>query len=103
MLNFQIWHIVLTVVSLLLLGGYIGARIAILADLVRISQGKEHKVKILLEQVASEMASHPPDQWPEWCVGLLCSLEGKAQNGAYEDGLRVLRDRIASRLEARRW
>lgn len=103
MLSFQIWHIVLTVVVLLLLGAYTGARIAILANLVRISQGTEHKLKILLERVADEMASHPPDQWPEWCVGLLRSLEGKVQNGAYEKSLRVLCDRIASRLEAQRW
>ena len=103
MFNLQIWHAVLTAVILLLLGGYIGARIAILANLVRISQGREHQVTILLDQVAAEMASHPVAQWPEWCVHLLRSLENKAQGGAYEKSLHLLRDRIADRLETKRW
>ena len=103
MLNLEVWHIVLTAVVLLFLGGFVGGRIAILSSLVRTSEDVSHDVSASLNQIADRMAEHPAHQWSGWSIHLLRALDGRAGDDEYRATLKAIRDSIANRLDTGTW
>jgi hypothetical protein len=103
MLNLEVWHIVLTAIVLLFLGGFVGGRIAILSSLIRTSGDVRHDVSVSLDQVADRMAEHPPHQWAGWIIHLLKALEGRAGDDEYRATLKTIRDSLTGRLESGQW
>ena len=103
MLNLEVWHVVLTAIVLLFLGGFVGGRIAILSSLVKTSEDVRHDVSASLDQVAERMAEHAPHQWAGWTIHLLKALDGRVGDDEYRETLNAIRDSIASRLETGQW
>ena len=103
MLNLEIWHIVLTAIILLFLGGFVGGRIAILSSLVRTSEDVRHDVSASLDRTANRMAEHPSHEWADWIIHLLKTLEHMAGDDEYRTTLTTIRDGVASRLETGQW
>jgi hypothetical protein len=112
MLNFQIWHVVLTAAVLLLLGGIIGGRIAILVKLFQrsdqasvrpIPEITDRNVTSLLRHATQEMRSESPEKWAEWAVWMLKELDGQADEREFREALNAIRAGIDTRLEEGWW
>jgi hypothetical protein len=104
MLGLQVWHLVLTAIVLLFLGGFIGGRIAIVLSLVRSGKEQDHDVAGLLDRAAEDIATLPLREWADWSTYLLRALEDKAQQEEeYTWTLETIRDRVNVRLQHGRW
>jgi hypothetical protein len=103
MLNFEVWHVVLTAVVLLFLGGVVGGRFAILFSLVKPGEDARADVETVLDRAADKMGAQPSEQWVGWIVHLLRALDGKTASEPYTRVLEAVRKRIGSRLETGRW
>jgi hypothetical protein len=103
MLNLQVWHVVITAVVLLFLGGVIGGRIAILLKIVRASEDDGHDPRALLDHVVDEIATLPPKELASWCIHLLRELDSGEERPGYGAALRQVRHDIDQRLTTGLW
>jgi hypothetical protein len=103
MLNLEVWHVVLTAIVLLFLGGFVGGRIAILFSLVRVSEDARHDVLASLDEVADRIAEHSTYPWASWIIHLLKALEGRAEDDEYRAALMAVQESIAGRLDTGEW
>jgi hypothetical protein len=103
MLNLQLWHIVLTVIILLFLGGVIGGRVAIMGSVIKASQEASQGISTLLEDAADQMARSPPQDWAAWGLHLLKALDVRVAGGEYPAALKTIRSSIDVRLDTGQW
>lgn len=103
MLNLEVWHVVLTAIVLLFLGGFVGGRIVILSSLVKTSEDVRHDVSASLNRIANSMAEHSSHEWAHWIIHLLKALDDMAEDEEYRATLRTIRDGITGRLESGQW
>jgi hypothetical protein len=103
MLNLELWHIVLTAIILLFLGGVIGGRIAILGSVIKASKEATQGVSTLLEEAADQMALSSPQRWAAWGLHLLKALDVRVTGDEFPAALKAIRSSIDVRLDTGRW
>jgi hypothetical protein len=103
MLNLELWHIVLTAIILLFLGGVIGGRIAILGSVIKASKEAGQGISTLLEEAADQMALSSPESWAVWSLHLLKALDIRVTGEEYPAALRAIRSGIDVRLDTGQW
>ena len=102
-MNLQLWHIALTAIVLLFLGGLVGRWVAVLWSVVQTSRIAGQGVSTLLEEAAEQMIADPPQQWVAWCLHLLKAIEIRVDGQAYRTALAEIQADIRVRLETGRW
>jgi hypothetical protein len=100
--NFELWHIIVTAIVLLFLGGVIGGRIAIVAGIIRADKKARQSAATLLEEAADHIAQGSSQDWVNWSVYLMKALDARIENG-YAAALQVVRHSIDVRLERGEW
>jgi hypothetical protein len=103
MVNLELWHVVVTAIVLLFLGGVFGGWIVILATVVRTSRQASRSVETLLEQAADQMAQSSPQRWAIWGLHLLKALDVRVTGKEYLAALRAIRSSIDLRLDTGQW
>jgi ABC-type Co2+ transport system permease subunit len=102
-MNFQLWHIILTAIVLLFLGGLIGGWIAIFWSVVKASKMASRGITTLLEEAASQMIATPPQQWAVWFLHLLKAVEIRVADQEFRSALNDIWADIGVRLETGSW
>jgi len=102
-MSFQLWHILLTAIVLLFLGGLVGGRIAIFWSVVKASKMAGQGIATLLEEAADQMIAAPPQQWAVWCLHLLKAVDVRVADQEYRSALNAIQADISVRLETGSW
>jgi hypothetical protein len=103
MLNLELWHVVLSAVVLVFLGGVVGGWIAILSNVVKASREARQGVSTLLEEAADQMAHSSPQDWAASGLHLLKALDVRVEGQEYQATLRAIRSSIDTRLATGQW
>jgi hypothetical protein len=104
MLNLDLWHIVLTTIVLLFLGGVIGGRLAILRSIMKAGQVASQGVTALLEDAADQIALSSAEDWTTEGLHLLKSLDVRITNEReFVAALKHIRGDIDVRIETGHW
>ena len=101
--NPELWHIVLTAIVLLFLGGVVGSRIAILGSVIKASKEASQGISALLEEAANQIAQSSPQHWAAWSLHLLKALDVRVTGKEYPAALQAIRHSIDLRLDTGRW
>jgi hypothetical protein len=102
-MSFQLWHIILTAVVLLILGGLVGGWIAIFWSFAKASRMASQGIAALLEEAANQMIAAPPQQWAVWCLHLLKAIDIRVPDRDYRSALNDIQADIRVRLETGSW
>ena len=102
-MSFQLWHVIVTGVVLLFLGGLIGGWIAIFWSVFKASRMASQGITTLLEEAASQIAAGPPQQWTTRCMHLLKAVDLQVPDLEYRSTLNDIRSGIRVRLETGNW
>jgi hypothetical protein len=103
MLNLELWHVVLSAVVLVFLGGVVGGWIAILSNVVKASREARQGVSTLLEEAADQMAHSSSQDWAASGLHLLKALDVRVKGQEYQAALRAIRSSIDTRLATGQW
>lgn len=102
-MSFQLWHIILTAIVLLFLGGLVGGWIAIFWSVAKASKMASQGVETLLQEAANQMIAAPPQQWAVWCLHLLKAIDIRAADQEFRSALNDIQADISVRLETGSW
>lgn len=103
MVNLELWHVVLSAVVLVFLGGVVGGWVAILGNVVKASREARQGVSTLLEEAADQMAHESSQDWAASVLHLLKALDVRVQGKEYQAALRAIRSGIDTRLNTGQW
>lgn len=56
-----------------------------------------------VEQAATAIATLPPEEWPQWVVYLLETLQEKTTSGSFYSVLLDVEDAVSERIKAGQW
>jgi hypothetical protein len=102
-MNYQLWHIVLTAIVMLFLGGLVGRSIAIFWNVAQASRIASRGVGTLLEDAAEQMIADSRQQWVVWCLHLLKAVDIRVDAQEYHAALEQIEAEIRVRLETGHW
>jgi ABC-type Co2+ transport system permease subunit len=102
-MSFQLWHIILTAIVLLFLGGLVGGWIAIFGSVVKASKMASRGISTLLEEAADQIIAAPPQQWAVWCLHLLKAVDIRVADQEYRSALNAIQADISVRLDTGSW
>lgn len=103
MLSLELWHIVLSAIVLVFLGGVVGGWIAILGSVIRATKEARRSVSTLLEEAADQMAVSSPQRWAACGLHLLKALDVRVTGEEFPAALKAIRSSIDVRLDTGRW
>jgi len=101
--NLELWHVVLSVVVLVFLGGVVGGWVAILRNVFKASREARQGVSTLLEEAADQVAHDSPQEWAASGLHLLKALDVRVNEKEYQAALRAIRSSIETRLDTGQW
>ena len=102
-MNLQAWHIAVTVIVLLFLGGVALRWGAVLWSVFKASKMASQGVSTLLEEAAEGMMADSPQQWVAGCLHLLKAVEIRVDDQEYRAALEQVEVEIRARLETGLW
>ena len=102
-MNFEAWHVAVTAIVLLFLGGVVLRWVAVLWSVFKASKMASQGTSTLLEEAAESMMAGPPQQWVIGCLHLLKAVEIRARRSNVSRCSRTNRGRIRVRLETGDW
>jgi hypothetical protein len=102
-MSFRLWHVILTGIVLLFVGGLIGRWIAILWIVFRAGKVAGQSIATLLEDAANQIADTPAQEWADWCLHLLKAVDIRVADRDYRSALDDIQAAIGFRLDTGGW
>jgi len=101
--DLELWHIVMSAIVLLFLGGVICGWIAIVGSVIKASREASHGISTLLEEAAEQMGQSSPQHWATWGLHLLKALDIRVTGEEFPAALEAIRHGIDLRLDTGQW